>query len=119
VIDTWLAPLNLDPAAAEVLKGDSTLISKRAALLAKLPRPFQILTAEILNGKNPNDHDARKWVSAIKQNPDVPPRTVVENLDSMPRMISMLVYLTQNVNEAYEEACKKLKLNKPKLAEKK
>ena len=118
VIDTWLAPLNLDPAAVEVLKGPSALITKRAALLAKLPKPVQVLTAEIINEKNPNDHDLRKMVSAIKNNPDVPPRTVVENLDSLPRMTSMLVYLTQNVNEAFEEACKKLNLTKPKLAEK-
>jgi ParB-like chromosome segregation protein Spo0J len=118
VIDNWLAPLNLDPEVTEVLRGDSATITRRAALLAKLPRPVQVLTAEILNEKNPSDNEASKIVNAIKQNPNEPPVTVVERLESMPRMTSMIVYLTQNVNDAFEYACRELRLTKPKLAEK-
>lgn len=87
-------------------------------MISSLPKVQQRAAAELLNEKAISDFDARKIVAAIKQHPGEDPKAVVERAQNMPQLVSILIQVTQNVNEALERACLDFKLTKAKLGEK-
>jgi ParB/RepB/Spo0J family partition protein len=119
VINDWLLPLNVDEVIMEKLRGPPELKAKRGPLVARLPKPVQEIVVDILNEKaGTSDYEAKRIVNVVKRHPHEDPREAVERFLNEPQTVSVIVYLSEPLNDAVERAMRDLRLIKTRVVEK-